>query len=78
VLDRREPIEIMGEPERAQEPDFLLHCAGGHRSSIAASILQQHGLTRVLEMWGSRGLECREPPLDVQLLQEKRRELTHQ
>jgi hydroxyacylglutathione hydrolase len=29
-----------------------VHCAGGYRSSIAASILHQHGITRVIEMAG--------------------------
>ena len=30
----------------------LLHCAGGYRSSIAASLLQRHGCTRVSELAG--------------------------
>jgi hydroxyacylglutathione hydrolase len=30
----------------------LLHCAGGYRSSIAASLLQRHGLTQVSELAG--------------------------
>lgn len=29
-----------------------VHCAGGYRSSIAASILHQHGMTRMIEMAG--------------------------
>jgi rhodanese-related sulfurtransferase len=29
-----------------------VHCAGGYRSSIAAGILQQHGITRLIEMAG--------------------------
>ena len=29
-----------------------VHCAGGYRSSIAASILHQHGITNVVEMAG--------------------------
>src|SRR5271154_5980576 len=29
-----------------------VHCAGGYRSSIAASILHQHGITRLIEMAG--------------------------
>src|SRR5580692_3050342 len=31
---------------------FALHCAGGYRSSIAASILQQYGITNLAEMAG--------------------------
>jgi hydroxyacylglutathione hydrolase len=30
----------------------VVHCAGGYRSSIAASILHQHGITRLIEMAG--------------------------
>ena len=29
-----------------------VHCAGGYRSSIAASILHQYGITRLMEMAG--------------------------
>jgi rhodanese-related sulfurtransferase len=35
----------------AQRP-VAVHCAGGYRSSIAASILQQHGMASVIEMAG--------------------------
>jgi rhodanese-related sulfurtransferase len=31
---------------------IAVHCAGGYRSSIAASILHQHGLTQLIEMAG--------------------------
>jgi rhodanese-related sulfurtransferase/glyoxylase-like metal-dependent hydrolase (beta-lactamase superfamily II) len=31
---------------------IAVHCAGGYRSSIAASILQQHGITNLIEMAG--------------------------
>jgi hydroxyacylglutathione hydrolase len=31
---------------------IAVHCAGGYRSSIAASILHQHGITRMVEMAG--------------------------
>ena len=31
---------------------IAVHCAGGYRSSIAASILHQHGITRLIEMAG--------------------------
>jgi rhodanese-related sulfurtransferase len=31
---------------------IAIHCAGGYRSSIAASILHQHGITNLIEMAG--------------------------
>jgi len=31
---------------------IVVHCAGGYRSSIAASILHQHGITNLIEMAG--------------------------
>ncbi len=31
---------------------IAVHCAGGYRSSIAASILSQHGITNLIEMAG--------------------------
>ena len=31
---------------------IAVHCAGGYRSSIAASILQQYGITKLMEMAG--------------------------
>jgi rhodanese-related sulfurtransferase len=31
---------------------IAVHCAGGYRSSIAASILHQYGLTQLIEMAG--------------------------
>jgi rhodanese-related sulfurtransferase len=31
---------------------IAVHCAGGYRSSIAASILQQYGITNLIEMAG--------------------------
>jgi glyoxylase-like metal-dependent hydrolase (beta-lactamase superfamily II)/rhodanese-related sulfurtransferase len=43
-------------PERFAEvprdKDILVHCASGYRSSIAASLLEQHGFTRVTELAG--------------------------
>ena len=42
--------------ERVQElprdRTLLIHCAGGYRSSIAASVLQRHGFTRIQELAG--------------------------
>jgi rhodanese-related sulfurtransferase len=33
-------------------PRIAVHCAGGHRSSIAISILHQYGITNFIEMAG--------------------------
>jgi hydroxyacylglutathione hydrolase len=42
--------ERIGEIPRDRR--LAVHCAGGYRSSIAASILQQYGLTQLVEMAG--------------------------
>jgi rhodanese-related sulfurtransferase len=42
--------ERIGEIPRDRR--IAVHCAGGYRSSIAASILHQHGVTRLIEMAG--------------------------
>lgn len=42
--------ERMGEVPRDRK--IAVHCAGGYRSSIAASILQLHGITNLSEMAG--------------------------
>ena len=42
--------ERIGEIPRDRR--IAVHCAGGYRSSIAAGILHQHGLTRLMEMAG--------------------------
>ena len=38
--------------EIPRERSIAVHCAGGYRSSIAASILQQYGITNLTEMAG--------------------------
>jgi glyoxylase-like metal-dependent hydrolase (beta-lactamase superfamily II)/rhodanese-related sulfurtransferase len=49
---------------------LLIHCAGGYRSSIAASLLGQHGFTRVSELaggitaWEAAGLPLQSSPED--------------
>jgi hydroxyacylglutathione hydrolase len=49
---------------------IAVHCAGGYRSSIAASILHQHGITHVLEMAGGLAAwSAAKLPLDVESLQ---------
>jgi rhodanese-related sulfurtransferase len=35
-----------------KDRNLLVHCAGGYRSSIAASLLQRHGFERVSEIAG--------------------------
>ena len=40
----------MGELPR--DRPLLVHCAGGYRSSIAASLLQRHGFAHVAEIAG--------------------------
>ena len=42
--------ERIGEIPR--DRPIAVHCAGGYRSSIAAGILHQHGITRLKEMAG--------------------------
>jgi hydroxyacylglutathione hydrolase len=42
--------ERIGEIPRDRK--IVVHCAGGYRSSMAASILAQHGITNVIEMAG--------------------------
>jgi glyoxylase-like metal-dependent hydrolase (beta-lactamase superfamily II)/rhodanese-related sulfurtransferase len=39
-------------PELPRDRPLLVYCAGGYRSSIAASLLQHHGFTRVSEIAG--------------------------
>jgi rhodanese-related sulfurtransferase len=48
------PLNHLSERLAEIPPDrpVLLHCAGGYRSSIAASLLQRHGFTRVSELAG--------------------------
>jgi hydroxyacylglutathione hydrolase len=38
--------------EIPRDRDIAVHCAGGYRSSIAASILHQYGITHLIEMAG--------------------------
>jgi hydroxyacylglutathione hydrolase len=38
--------------ELPRDTRILVHCAGGYRSSIAASILHQHGVTNLVEVAG--------------------------
>ena len=48
------PLNHLGErlSEIPEGRQVLLHCAGGYRSSIAASLLKRHGFTHVSELAG--------------------------
>lgn len=48
------PLNHLGERLLELPPDrpLLVYCAGGYRSSIAASLLQRHGFTQVSEIAG--------------------------
>ena len=48
------PLNHLGKrlSEIPADRPVLLHCAGGYRSSIAASLLQRHGFTHVSELAG--------------------------
>jgi len=48
------PLNHLAERLAELPPDrpFLVYCAGGYRSSIAASLLQHHGFTQVSELAG--------------------------
>jgi rhodanese-related sulfurtransferase len=48
------PLNHLGDrlSELAHGAPVLVHCAGGYRSSMAASLLQRHGFTDVAEMAG--------------------------
>jgi hydroxyacylglutathione hydrolase len=41
-----------GLPDVARDSAIIIHCAGGYRSSIAASLLQRDGFTNVSELAG--------------------------
>ena len=48
------PLNHLSErlPELPEDRPLLVHCAGGYRSSIAASLLQHHGFRDVSELAG--------------------------
>jgi rhodanese-related sulfurtransferase len=41
-----------GLPDVARDKAIVVHCAGGYRSSMAASLLQRDGFTNVSELAG--------------------------
>jgi glyoxylase-like metal-dependent hydrolase (beta-lactamase superfamily II)/rhodanese-related sulfurtransferase len=47
--------------EIPSEGRLVVHCAGGHRSSIAASLLRQQGRTEVYDLLGGYGAWAPEP-----------------
>jgi hydroxyacylglutathione hydrolase len=44
LLDKAEEID--------KQQECLVHCAGGYRSMIAASILKQKGFQNIKNVWG--------------------------
>jgi rhodanese-related sulfurtransferase len=48
------PLNHLGErlPELPADRPILVYCAGGYRSSIAASLLERHGFKQVSEVAG--------------------------
>ena len=64
------PLNHLAERARELPTDrpLLVHCAGGYRSSIAASLLQQRGFTQVSELagglaaWEAAGLPVETAP----------------
>lgn len=53
-------------PELPSDRPLLVHCAGGYRSAIAASLLQRHGFAQVSEIAGGIGAwEAGGLPLDA-------------
>jgi rhodanese-related sulfurtransferase len=48
------PLNHLGErlSELPSDRPLIVYCAGGYRSSIAASLLQRHGFTQVSEIAG--------------------------
>ena len=62
------PLSHLGErlAELPADRPLLVYCAGGYRSSIAASLLQRHGFTRVSEIAGGiTAWEAGKLPLDT-------------
>jgi hydroxyacylglutathione hydrolase len=35
--------------------EFYIHCAGGYRSVIAASLLKRHGIDKIIDVKGGYG-----------------------
>jgi len=62
------PLTHFGErlSELPADRPLFVHCAGGYRSSIAASLLQRHGFTRVSEIAGGiAAWDAAKLPLDT-------------
>ena len=62
------PLNHLSErlPELPEDRPLLVHCAGGYRSSIAASLLQHHGFRDVSELAGGLAAwEAARLPLDT-------------
>ena len=62
------PLNHLGErlAELPADRPLLVYCAGGYRSSIAASLLQRHGFTQVSEIaGGSTAWEAAKLPVET-------------
>jgi rhodanese-related sulfurtransferase len=62
------PLNHLGErlSELPSDRQILVYCAGGYRSSIAASLLQRHGFTRVSEIAGGiAAWDAGQLPIDI-------------
>jgi len=44
--------ERIGELDPSSDDEYLIHCGGGYRSMIAASILHRHGFDNVVNVRG--------------------------
>jgi glyoxylase-like metal-dependent hydrolase (beta-lactamase superfamily II)/rhodanese-related sulfurtransferase len=63
------PLNHLGErlSELPTDRLLLVHCAGGYRSSIAASLLQRHGFTQVSEIAGGMAAwDAGKLPVEIQ------------
>mgnify|MGYP000663121086 CR=1 FL=1 len=52
-------------PTLTKSEPYLIHCAGGYRSMIAASILKQHGFDHVINVKGGFGMLKQDNRLEI-------------
>ena len=48
-----------------KDTDYYIHCAGGYRSMVAASMLKKHGFLRVRNVYGGFG-KIKETDIPIQ------------
>lgn len=61
------PLEVMNEryDEFPKDEPFYIHCAGGYRSIICASILKGRGIHNIIDVAGGFGaIKCTELPIE--------------